>query len=177
MSKFMDYLNKVDSLIIENSRNTYDNEDDVNDEECCADYGDEYDFEKTEKEVVRKINKPAVPIPKKVTKRNSSVKLVEDRLRLKLDGIGLNSRVVNEVISYVLYNVNAIDEIRTHHTESVQHTQHKKQQPPATIVGYADSILEGMTDHTPMTTMGSGNFNESINNNISDVADHASSLL
>lgn len=112
-------------------------------------------------------------------KVDSSVSIVEDRIRSKLDDIGLNSKVINEVVAYVLGNVNNIQNIKLGEARNVN-----TQQPSNLnefkhmndVRGAAEFLLDGIPDITPSMT---GTSNSLIGglSSMSGIADHASSLL
>ena len=163
MSKFMDFLENIDNDIVNET------------------YVDETLVEESKpkpapkKKVVRK--KPTT------AKKDSSVKLIEARIRTKLDSIGLNESAISEVVSFVLEDIQKVSEVKP--STDKQPTQQKptkqqvqEQKRMTTVMGRAESLLEGLPDKPtfgPLPTQGNG---ESVaESNLSDVASHASSLL
>lgn len=156
MSNFMNFLDNLDEKIINETYTT-----DVEDE------------------VVEDVVEKNTPSKKKSSrKKDSSVKLIEKRIRNKLDDIGLNDKAISDVVSYVLEDIQKVS--------GIKNTKHNKQQKPQShieenmsIVGRAESLLEGLPE-TPTYGVPLGNqsnISESSNESMSDIADHASSLL
>lgn len=159
MSKFMDFLDNIDDDII---NETY------------------VDEPVKERPVVKKKTKV---VPKKTVKKDSSVKLIEARIRTKLDSIGLNESAIGDVVSFVLDDVQKVANIKSKTQQPKPKTTPKPKQVQEnnrmnTTMGRAESLLEGLPD-----TMGSLSSSDdsgetvSESKNLSDVASHASSLL
>ena len=132
----------------------------------------------------------AKPAPKKAvrkkpatTKKDSSVKLIEARIRTKLDDIGLNESAISEVVSFVLSDVQKVNEVKSSTTKPQQAHPQKKQvqesEAPTSIMGQAESLLAGLPDTPtmgPLPTRGGGD-EVVAESDLSGVASHASSLL
>ena len=157
MSGFMKFLDNMDEHIIENAEDVLETETLVEEHE--------------ESKPTQKIKKK--PIKKVSTKKDASVKLVESRMRSKLDEVGLNERMIDDVISYVLSDVsqvknknnnkikqNITDTPQTHVTES------------ASVSNRAEDILSGLSDdYVPTVDNNSGG------GYTSTISDKATSLL
>jgi len=160
MSKFMSFLENIDNDII--------NETYVDDTVV-----EEVEAKPAPKKAVRK--KPAT------TKKDSSVKLIEARIRTKLDDIGLNESAISEVVSFVLNDVQKVNEVTS---STDQQPKPKKKQvseskAPTSIMGQAENLLAGLPDTPtmgPLPTRGGGD-EVVAESDLSGVASHASSLL
>jgi len=119
---------------------------------------------------------------KKVS-RDSTVDLIENKLKDKLDDVGLNTTIINEIVDYVLGGVSSIKDYtppkkkkkrlsKTTNKEIVA----KSDDSVMSLAERAAIILDGVSDSDGSVPT---HMNETTtpNNNISNVADHASSLL
>ncbi len=161
MSRFMDYLNNRVNDNIED---------------------DDDDFEDIVETVVEKpkVVKKA-PIKKSIPQKvDSSVSVVEGRIRSKLDDIGLNSKVINEVVAYVLDNVSTIPNVKLGESRKVNTTQPSNLNEfkhTNDVRGAAEFLLDGVPDtYTPSMTGISNSLMGGLSS-MSGIADHASSLL
>lgn len=161
MSKFMDFLDNIDNDIV---NETYVDETIVKDSKPVY-----------KKKVVKK--KPTT------VKKDSSVKLIEARIRTKLDSIGLNESAISDVVSFVLEDIQKVRDakpsnVKQSTSQKPTKQQVQEQQRTTTVMGRAESLLEGLPDNPtfdPLPTQSdSGSVAES---NLSDVTSHASSLL
>jgi len=120
--------------------------------------------------------------------KDSTVELLEYRLKNKLDDVGLNSKVINEVINYVLGDVSTVTDTQPTPTKIKHKTKTKsKKKAPAkkakvneqlSLAERAASILDGVPDQVGGIPASQQSINEtSSHHDLSDVADHASSLL
>ena len=158
MSNFMDFLDNIDNDIINET------------------YVDENTIQQVKTKAPLKKD---VGLKKPNTiKKDSSVKLIEARIRTKLDTIGLNESVISDVVKFVLNDVHTISEI-----DPVQ--KNKPQQPKTvqenksvnTILGRAESLLEGLPEQVVMSPLQTRVSEAAVESNMSDVASRASSLL
>ena len=169
MSGFMKYLTKINDSLIE-------------DEE------DEKFISEEKVEEPKKVIKHILPVKKTIPQKvDTSVSILEDRMRSKLDDIGLNSKLINEVISFVLSDVKHVPNINVGMGNNI--TNENKQVQPISINefkirndirGAAEYLLDGLPDMN--------NSNNSIENNSnftdihtgyksSSIIDRASSLV
>jgi hypothetical protein len=167
MSGFIKYLNKIQSGHIE-------------EEEVVEEY-----------EVVVETVKPkAVPQPlkKKIIstppqKVDASVSIIEARIKSKLDEVGLNSKLINEVVSFVLSDVKNVKDLKV--TNSPTSEPKQQRQPNINefahrndIAGASSHILEGVRDIGGNINYGKNEQNNNVGAGYtSNIADHASSLL
>lgn len=166
MSNFMDFLDKIDNTIIEESYSDIEYEEDVDD-------FDEYEEDENDKKVTSTN-----------TKKDASVKYIEKRMKNKLDDIGLNERVINDVISYVLDGVDNIKGVNETYTNTNINVQDEIP-APTNIISRAEALLEGLPETPTYSNMYMNNTsnNNTINDvapsnlNLSNIADHASALL
>jgi len=160
----MDFLENIDNDIINET------------------YVDETVVEKNE---TKPTKKKSVVRKKPITvKKDSSVKLIESRIRTKLDNIGLNESAISEVVSFVLGDVQRVKNITSTTTkpntpqQSKTPNQVKEQRVPITIMSRAESLLEGLPEAPGMGPRSKNIDSESMTEeNLSDVASRASSLL
>jgi len=156
MSNFMDFLENLDDKII---NETYVSDDVVDEEE--------------EMVVVKPVRKPTKSTK---IKKDASVKLIEKRIRNKLDDIGLNEKAIGDVVSYVLEDIHKISGVKNTYQPQ---QQVEEQQIPTNVVSRAEFLLEGLLE-TPsygVPTNNSSNNDETSSVGLSNIADHASSLL
>ena len=164
MSKFMDFLDHIDDDIINET------------------YVDGT-VEEEEPLVEMPTKKKKVVMKPKIVKKDSSVKLIEARIRTKLDNIGLNETAISDVVSFVLDDVQKVPSM----TKSKSKKQSKKQPKREivqeqdrmnTMIGRAESLLEGMPETSTLGAIpDSGESIDESNVNVSDVTSRASSLL
>lgn len=168
MGGFMKYLNKIQSI-------------DLND----------IVEEEVEEEVVEVVEtveapKPKQPIVKKPTqpqKVDSSVSVIEERMRSKLDDVGLKPKIISEVVSFVLSDVKNVKDFKQPRPVQSQTSQYQGEQTKNIheysynndIAGAASYILDGVSNSSSTNTSSTTN-NES-KAYTSNVADRASSLL
>lgn len=168
----MDFLNGMEQTIIENA---------------------EVEEEVIEEEV--ESPKKPKPQPKKKVSKSASVKLVESRIRSKLDEVGLNESTIDEVISYVLSDVSSVNNIKNTpkqqnpqdisfvQSESVISSEQMSQMTqPLTVSSRAEDILSGMSDapsFSPvMSETSEGQHKTQPSSlNMDSVSDHATALL
>lgn len=102
--------------------------------------------------------------------KDVSVKIIESRIRLKLDEVGFDEELVDEIVNEVFKGVNAVRGMDT------KQTTVKESIKPMTIASRAESILGGMSDpssgYQPQMSSPVGG-----GSRLSGVADRASSLL
>jgi len=164
MSTFMTFLDNIDNDIINET------------------YVDDTIVEKVESKP--QLKKKVVTKKPITVKKDSSIKLIEARIRTKLDSIGLNESAINDVVTFVLYDIQKIKDVESSSTSptSKAPTQTKitvqENKKLNTVRGRAESLLEGLIDtptFVPLPTYGSGDV--VAESNFSNVADRASSLL
>jgi len=117
--------------------------------------------------------------------KDSTVELLEYRLKDKLDDVGLNSKVINEVINYVLGDVSTVTDIHQPtptkpktKSKKKAHAKKAKVNEQLSLAERAASILDGVPDQVGGIPASQQSINEtSSHHDLSDVADHASSLL
>ena len=134
MSSFMDYLNDVDTTYKEN---IIEESEDVIEEPVAP------VKPKTKKRVVRKVKK---------VKRDVSVTAIEERVKTKLDSVGLNDKVISEVLNYVFNDVVSIKGVNESLlTQQPQQTQQTVANTPpvSDVMGRAESILGDTMFETP----------------------------
>lgn len=165
MSKFMDFLDNIqeNNLISEHI------EDIVEEQEEIVEFETEIEDEESIIETVttQTKNKPVY--------KDVSVKLLESRIRLKLDDLGFGEKLIEDVISDVFSNVLTVSGYEP--KDFMNNTKKKAPVQETTMIGRAESILSGLPDdgaYTPMLnntpTMGGGS-------SLSSIADRASSIL
>ena len=167
MSGFMTYLNKINLSLVEEVDTS------VSDEAHI----DESVVVETPK-VIKKVIKKSVP-----QKVDKSVAILEERIRSKLDNIGLNSKLINEVVSFVLDDVSNIPNLKLSEGKQINNTI--QQQPISVnefkmnndVRGAAEFLLEGVPETSSPGRVSSSSVGGSVNARMSNVADHASSLL
>ena len=181
---YMDYLTGIDKHIfekdvVETKRTSF--------RELC-DSGN-VPTKKSRKKSTKK-NKE-VPLEKEVSvveeaemviERDVSVDIIEDRMRTKLEGVGLNDKVINEVVSYVLansVNITGLDTTQQVTVESVESPTTTIDGIPPSIRSRAEDILGGGAFVTPNPINEQVNTNPNVrpSYNMNNVADHASALL
>lgn len=115
-----------------------------------------------------------------IKKQDASVDLVENRIIEKLHNIGLNDTVISDVVEYVLGDIGSINENKIINNSVKKSPTKKKKKKKinkhndgiTSIADRASNILEGVVDN------GNVNINNNTTyNNMSSVANHASSLL
>lgn len=174
MSGFMKYLNKINMTLVETS-----SEDEIVEEQVV---------EQEQPKVVKKI-----PIKKTIPQKvDASVSILEERIRAKLDDIGLNSKLINEVVSFVLDDVGNVPNLKLSEGKSVKGssfrtvTDSTQPQPVSVnefkmnndIRGAAEFLLEGVPEmSSPGRVKSSSTGGEFVQTQMSSVADKASSLL
>jgi len=168
MSGFMKYLTKINSSLLQE-------EDD--EEEVLVE----------EQVVVTPKAKPQ-PVKKAIPQKvDASVSILEGRIRSKLDDIGLNSKLINEVVSFVLDDVSNVPNLKSSKGANFRTvTENARPQPVSVdefktrndIRGAAEFLLEGVPEMSqPGSVRSSYDGGESVNSRMSSVADKASSLL
>ena len=167
MSKFMDFLENIDNDII---NETYVERDIV----------EEVKPKPTKKIIVDKVKS-------NTSKKDSSVKLIESRIRTKLYNIGLNENAISDVVSFVFNGVSTVSDIKPSNIPTqkpnspVQKTpapQVKPKNMAEMVRTHAESLLEGLPETPTLDPTLFKHSGESIvESNVSDVASHASSLL
>lgn len=137
------------------------------------------------------IEEPKVPVKTNSNKpKSTSVKIVEDRIRTKLDSVGLNTNVINEVVSYVLYNIDDVkelNEIKVKKEQPQVQVKENTQSKLNTVMGRAEAILDCDTFTQPLVPEPvidvNGPLNEEITNNnienfnLNNTSERASALL
>jgi hypothetical protein len=165
----MSYLNKVNlSLVDDRFKSNDEDEDNV----------------EVVEEVVKVVKKPVINKPKVPTKVDTSVSILEGRMRSKLDDIGLNSKLINEVISFVLNDVKSVPNLKLGENTNVARPVYTK---PVSVNefsnvndvrGAAEFLLEGIPESSGGYTRSySSDSNAHVSSTTSSVADRASSLL
>jgi len=165
MSKFMDFLDNMDSII--------ESETDI--------ITEDYDDDDTLVEMPKYKKKVSVK-PKRTKQKQSkdaSVKIVEKRLRDKLYNVGLNEQLIENVTKYVLGDISKISDLSDNKSDTIKE---ETQQPiPNSIVGVAEMLLDGLPEtpvSMPHSTMSEGTTQSSVSSgDFTDVADRATSLL
>ncbi len=143
--------------------------------------------------------KPQKPVrTKRIVKReDASVRLIKRRMEDKLYSCGLNDKVINEVISYVLFDVNGVEGIQQPQQLEPQQQQQQQHVQESVVpqngfsyqANRASSLLDGMDmrSHTPTIDPNQPDgMNEGTEFqqpqpqqpiNMNNMADHASALL
>jgi len=111
-------------------------------------------------------------------KKDSSVKLIESRIRTKLDKIGLNESVISDVVNFVLNGVNIVNEVKSVQNDkpNTSKTVHENN-PFNTIRGRAESLLEGLPETVVMSPLQTRLSETAVESDMSNIASRASSLL
>lgn len=147
--------------------------------------------------VVDDIEDPIVEMPKLVrkvkvkVKKGSSVKMIEQRIKDKLDDVGLNDKIISEVLEYVFNGVVKVKGINENVTmkkpkkvKPMDHTVKPNNQTP--IMSRAESILSDSMFETATyspTIDTSNNEQDGIppmsmsSLNMDNTSDHATALL
>jgi len=172
MSGFMKYLTKINSSLLEEEE----------DEEVLVE-----EQKVVEEQVVKPKQKPQ-PVKKAIPQKvDASVSIVEDRIRSKLDDIGLNSKLINEVVSFVLNDVSNVPNLKSSKGANFRTVAENARPQPVSvnefktrndIRGAAEFLLEGVPEMSqPGSVRSSYDGGEPVNSRMSSVADKASSLL
>jgi hypothetical protein len=158
-NSFMDFLNRVDSVLLENA------EEDV-------------------VEVVETPKKQVVaPKKKTVVKKDPTVKDMEKKLKEALDGFGLKKEAIEDICSVVFNGVSTIKGYDTQSTNTAPNFKQNNFAQPTVesknnMVDYADYLLEGVPEMTSKVVENTTNNTVTISDlNLNNVEDHASALL
>jgi len=159
MSKFMNFLDNIDNDIINET------------------YVDDVIVEEVETKPTPK--KRVVGKKPKATKKDSSVKLIEARIRTKLDDIGLNESAISEVVLFVLNDIQKVnDVVSSTKTQQPKQTQVQENNVPTSVMGRAESLLAGLPETATIGSLPIQGGDEVVaESDLSGVASHASSLL
>ena len=172
---FMDYLNSKDKKLFEEDiENEEDIKDDIEEEEVSV---EEDEPEEVAKELPKKV------LTKSSKEQETIPSTVIERLKHKLDDIGLNGRTINEVIKFAFSDAN----IR-HVSQPVPPPpivqERYQQKGPDSIASYAETILEGLPEpsfrgyNDAMTQRIMPKSVSNVSNiNLNNVADRATALL
>lgn len=136
-----------------------------------------------------------VPMPKlkrsvrvKRTSKESSVKFIEERIKNKLDDVGLNDKVISEVLDYVFQDIGKVKGLNEHKVSTSKRKPIKAVEPliASTVMGRAEDILGDLMFETPTNMSPSIDMNNEQGNmmvpsmsslNMDRTTDHATALL
>ena len=97
----------------------------------------------------KRAKRNGVRIRAKPKSKDATVKILEQRMKMKLDEVGLNSKMINEVLDYVLYNIEKIKDL-PQPTQVAEST--RPQQNLSSVHGRAEAILDDLMFSVPVVS-------------------------
>ena len=172
MSGFMSYLDNIEDEILSETEEV------VASPKKKKEVAPKNVSKKTVKKAPQK-RKVVTPKPKvERIQKSDAVAVVENRLRNKLDSIGLNEKVIDSVVSSVLTGVYDIDIPSVTETAQSQSTpRHEEVLSPMSISSRAGSILEGVPEISQPSTVQSNDQSIPSMGKVSETLSRASMLV